>query len=122
MAYFISDAFLDATLNDISGCTNLNYCVGQPATIADIAAASKLQRTLTGTDYAITDGAAGGRLLTVASSTSITATGDGALDHAVLDDGVRMLAIPLPQTLDVVANQSYAPSEIKILQEDPSAA
>ena len=93
MAKFTDDSVLDAALDDIATCVNMNICTSQPANYAAIAGASVCSVVLTAGDgngdYTIANGDTSGRKLTVLAQSG-TADGTGTVDHVCLDDGVTL--------------------------------
>lgn len=91
MAKKVTDDILDAALDQIALCTNMDVCSSEPADPTGITAASLATVVLTAGDgngdYTIANGDTSGRKITVAQQASISITGSGTATHVVLSSG-----------------------------------
>lgn len=89
------DAVLDAALNAIAEADTMYICSDEPADFAGIAAVALAEFSLTpgdgNGDFAIANGDASGRKLTVAAQSDAEIYASGDADHVVLADAQNSL-------------------------------
>jgi hypothetical protein len=94
MAKWANDSVMDAALAHVATCTMLRVCSSQPAdrtaAIAATLAAVAMTAGAGNGDYALADGDASGRKLTVLQQSAIGITASGTATHVTLDDGATL--------------------------------
>lgn len=87
MAKWANDSMMDAALNYVAAATVLHICSSQPADRAAAIAASLASAAMTGADFALANGDASGRKVTVAQKSNMAITANGTANHVALIDG-----------------------------------
>ena len=87
MSKLATNAMIDGGLDEMSTCTLLTVCAGQPTNYADIAARKLASVVIDGSDFTKADGDSSGRKVTISQQASISITASGNADHVVIDDG-----------------------------------
>lgn len=95
MAKRVDDAFLDAFLQTLSGCTTFAVCSAEPANHAAIAGVTLAGATLTAGDgngdYTIANGDTDGRKLTTLQQADLSITASGDAMYVVRSDGTNLV-------------------------------
>ena len=123
MAKLLHNDVLDAALDKVATCTNLNFCSSQPASYAGISAVTLVNATLTAGDgsgdYVIANDTSG-RKVTVGVQENMTPTADGTVLWATLDDGTTLLAVTSVTSQAVTTSQTWNSPAFDIGIADPS--
>ena len=123
MAKLLHNDVLDAALDKVATCTNLNFCSSQPANYAAISGVTLANSTLTAGDgngdYVIADDTSG-RKVTVGVQENMTPTADGTVLWATLDDGTTLLAVTSVTSQAVTTSQTWNSPAFDIGIADPS--
>lgn len=124
MGKVVDNSVLDAALDKVATCTNLNLCSAEPANYAAIAGLSLGNYVLTAGDgngdYTIADGDTNGRKLSVLAQTGNNASATGTGNHVVLDDGVTMLYVTTCPAKAVTVSEPFDVSAWDIEIADPT--
>ncbi len=84
MAKWVADEVLDGALQVISGATRMVAVAGQPANYAAAWAGRLAEATMSGADFALANGDASGRKVSVAAKTGVPVVAAGTADHVAL--------------------------------------
>lgn len=97
MAKSIHNDVLDAALDELATAVKITVCSGEPANFAGIAAVALAEVTVTAGDgngdYAIADGDASGRKVTVTAQSAVPIDSSGTATHIAYDDGTTLQAV-----------------------------
>lgn len=105
MAKFASNAVLDAALGVVAAADRLLLLSGQPASFAAATTGALAAASMAPGDFALGNGTAGGRRLTVAARNGLVAQAGGTADHVALVDmaGGRLLYVTTCPAAPVVS-------------------
>jgi len=124
MAKSVNDAVLDAAMDKIATCVNMNLCSGEPANFAGIAAVSLADVVLTAGDgngdYVVGDGDTSGRKITVGQQASVTVDTTGTGTHISLDDGSTLLYVTTTVSQSVTSGNTVTVPAFDIEILDPA--
>ena len=122
MGKYANDDVLDALLTELSASSNLLCaCSAQPTTRTEASSTYMLATVaLSSGDFAIADGASGGRKITVSAKSGVTIINNGTITHLAIVDNSELYFITTTSSQTLVAGNLLNIPSWTITVNDPA--